>query len=209
MALAGSPQPASWRPFDEQPDGGVAQLRRSQSIAFKEEDMTIRKQVRADAEPGSASTDPAAVARRSAEAWLDSNAELLQEVDTMTHEWARRRRETIDAVRQSLEDVRDSRELTDLLRIQQEWFTGSLRRIASDLDAWLTLVERMWRRTMLRFPDLGQSAENVQRSGDVVASASGEAALLSTAGSKPRGRPRGRPRKSEQAETVRWAETIR
>lgn len=151
--------------------------------------MANGKRARADAEARRASADLAPAVTRSAGAWLDSQADLLHEVDAMTQAWVQRRREAIDAVRQSIEDMRNSRELADMLRIQQEWLTGSLRRVASDLEAWATLAGTMWQRTMLRFTEAGQStAEEVRRPNDSVASGSGEAPTLSTAGSKPRGR---------------------
>lgn len=172
--------------------------------------MAARKHARADAEAGPASTDLASAATRSAEAWLDGNAELLREVDTMTREWVERRRETIDAARQSVNEMQKSRELADLLRIQQEWFTGSLRRVASDLDACVALAGLMWTRIMLHFTGAAQSSvEDVRRAGGPVVSASENASMLSTAGSKPRGHLRGRPRKPEDAAAGRWAETVR
>jgi hypothetical protein len=162
-------------------------VRRSHSIAFKEEDMARRKRARADAEAGSASTNLASAVTQSAGAWLEGQAELLHEVNAMTQAWLQRRRETIAEMRQSIEEMRNSRELADLLRIQQEWLTGSLRRVASDFEAWATLGSNMWQRSMLRFTEAGQSAaHDVRRTSDSAVSGSSEA-MLSTAGSKPRG----------------------
>jgi len=172
--------------------------------------MATRKHAGGDAEIGQASTDLAPAATQSAEAWLDSHAELLHEVDAMTQAWVQRRRETIDAVRHSMEEMRKSRELADLLRIQQEWVSGSLRRVASDLEALTALAGTMWRRTMLRFTESGQrTATKMQSASEPILSGSGEAPMLSTAGSKPRGRARGRPRKPQEADTVDWADAVR
>jgi hypothetical protein len=172
--------------------------------------MTTRKHARVDAEAAPASTDLASAARREAEAWLDSNAELLREVDVMTRDWVERRRESVDAARQSMEELRTSREITDLMRIQQEWLTGSLRRVASDLDACIALAGLVWQQVIRRLSGAAQSAvADVRSGGDALVGASGDPSMLSTAGEKPRGHLRGRPPKAQDADASRWAETVR
>jgi hypothetical protein len=165
----------------------AAHPRRSQPIAFKEEEMANGKRTRADAETGQTGADPASAMTRSAEAWLESQADLLHEVDALTHAWVQRRRETIEEMRQSIEEMRNSREPTDMLRIQQEWLTGSLRRVASDRHGprWQELCGR--RLCCGSLKRVGAVRRRRSASGSN-ASGSGEASVLSTAGSKPRGR---------------------
>jgi hypothetical protein len=140
-------------------------------------------------------TDLASTVSRGAEAWRDGHADLLHEVDTMTQAWIEQRREMIDFMWQSMEDMRNSRRAADIFRIQQEWFGDFLRQIAADLEAWGALTGNMWRRTMLRFPEARQSPEDdAQPTREPVASDSGEPSMLSAAGSKPRGPPRDTPR---------------
>jgi hypothetical protein len=167
----------------------AAHPRRSQPIAFKEEEMAHGKRARADAETERSSTNLAPAVTRAAEVWLDSQAGLIHEVDAVTQGWVQRRREMIAALQQSIEDLRNSRQPVDLLRIQQEWFTGSLRCVAADLEAWTTLGRTIWQGTMVGLTEAGQSAaEEVRRAGDSIANDAAEAPMLSTAGSKPRGR---------------------
>jgi hypothetical protein len=158
-------------------------------MAIKEEEMANGKRARGDANAARARADPAPAATRRAGAWFDSQADMLHEVDAVTQAWVQRRREMIEALQQSIAEMRNSHELADMLRIQQAWFIGSLRRVASDLEAWAGLAGTMWQRTVLRFTEAGRStAEDVGRAGDSIASGSREAQVLSTAGSKPRGR---------------------
>jgi hypothetical protein len=46
-----------------------------------------------------------------------------------------RRRDALDAARQSIAELQESRDVTDLLRVQQEWLAGSLHRVTSDLES--------------------------------------------------------------------------
>ena len=145
--------------------------------------------------------DMASAATWGAEVWLDSQADLLHEVDSITQGWLERRRETIDAMWQSMEEMRNSNP-TEILRIQQEWITTSLRRVVSDLEAWIALAATTWRRTMLRFEEGENTRKQVEPADESIVD-SGEVPMLSTAGSKPRGRPRGRPRVEIKATTAR------
>jgi len=132
------------------------------------------------------SMDLATAVSRNAEAWLDGQSDLLHEVDTMTQGWLQRRRETIDAMWQSMEEMRKSNP-AEILRIQQEWLTGSLRGVVSDLEAWIAFAATTWRRTMLRFEEAEAPARDVEHASESIVD-SGEVPMLSTAGSKPRGR---------------------
>lgn len=138
------------------------------------------------------SMDLATAVSRNAEAWLDGQSDLLHEVDTMTQGWLQRRRETIDAMWQSMEEMRKSNP-AEILRIQQEWLTSSLRGVVSDLEAWIAFAATTWRRTMLRFEEAEAPARDVEHASESIVD-SGEVPMLSTAGSKPRGRARRAPR---------------
>jgi len=92
----------------------------------------------------------------------------------------------IDAVRQSIEKMHNCHGPADLLQIQQEWFTGCLRRVAPDLEAGVGLTITMWQRTVSEFTEASQNnAAQGQRPSGSIASDARETPMLSTAGSKP------------------------
>jgi hypothetical protein len=115
----------------------------------------------------------------SGDAWIERQAELLEHVDQLSKRWLQNRREAIDATRQSFAEVQRARDLTDLMRVQQEWFSGSLQRFASDFEALTSISLSYSRRSMMWLGETAQAAqESVQH---------GEQVTLSTAGAKPSG----------------------
>ena len=66
------------------------------------------------------------------EAWIEGQARLLERFDEIARGWTQRRREALEATRHSLEEMRGCRDVADLLRIQQDWVSGSMQRLASD-----------------------------------------------------------------------------
>ncbi|HEV2546936.1 MAG TPA: phasin family protein [Stellaceae bacterium] len=69
---------------------------------------------------------------RGQDLWVESQAKAFDRFDEVARRWLDRRREALDATRQSLEEMRDSSDLGELMRIQQEWVVGSMRRITAD-----------------------------------------------------------------------------
>lgn len=111
------------------------------------------------------------------EALIDTQAELLERFGEISRGWMERRREALEATRHSFEEMRACRNVTDLLRIQQDWVSGSLQRVASDFEAMTAMFLSYSRRAMMRF---GETARSL---GEDARSASESA--LSTAGAKP------------------------
>lgn len=66
--------------------------------------------------------------------WFSNHAILLHRVAEITDGWLERRREDIDAARQSMDEIEASKSWSETLRTQQKFFLGSLRRLASDLS---------------------------------------------------------------------------
>ena len=113
----------------------------------------------------------------SGDAWIEGQAELLEHVDQMSKRWLQNRREAIDATRQSFDDMQRARDLSDVMRVQQEWFSGSLQRLASDFEALTSISLSYSRRAMMWLGETAQAGqESVPR---------GEQVTLSTAGAKP------------------------
>jgi len=115
----------------------------------------------------------------SGEAWIEGQAELLEHVDQMSKRWLQNRREAVEATRQSIAEMQRARDVADVMRVQQEWFSGSLQRLSSDFEAFTTISLSYSRRAMMWLGETVRAAqESVPR---------GEQVTLSTAGAKPRG----------------------
>jgi Phasin protein len=71
-------------------------------------------------------------ALRGPDLWVESQAKAFDRFDEVARRWLDRRREALDATRQSFEEMRDSSDFGELMRIQQEWVLGSMRRLTAD-----------------------------------------------------------------------------
>jgi hypothetical protein len=120
----------------------------------------------------------AAAASRPTDLWIESQAAFFEHFEEMARRWLDRRREALDATRQSIDDMRRSSDLSDVFRIQQEWISGSMRRLAADLSelsgAALTL-------THTATHQLGRGVEGAVHDTEQMSRD-----MLSAAGSKPR-----------------------
>ncbi len=81
-------------------------------------------------------SEAAAAVARQAETWASAQCELLSGVEAMWIGWMQRRREALDASTRSLTQICESRDLGDILQIQQQWFADTVQRTASDLSAF-------------------------------------------------------------------------
>src|SRR5215469_7188487 len=64
--------------------------------------------------------------------WIETQANAFKRFDEVAQRWLDRRREALDATRQSLEEMRGSSDLGECMRIQSEWVLGSMRRLTAD-----------------------------------------------------------------------------
>src|SRR5882762_6646931 len=67
--------------------------------------------------------------------WFRTHAELLANVDALTHAWLTRRREGSDAMREAIQQMTECQDPAEMLAIQQEWLSGVLRRTSEDIAA--------------------------------------------------------------------------
>lgn len=74
------------------------------------------------------------------EAFLNAQADLMKGVETAMTEWLHRRQEGIEEAYRLIARVRDSRDVTDILKAQQEWAAGALQRLAADVTTYPTLL---------------------------------------------------------------------
>jgi hypothetical protein len=74
------------------------------------------------------------------EAFLDAQADLLKGVENATNAWLHRRQEAIADAYRLLVRMRDSRDVLDIWKAQQDWATGALQRLAADMSSYPTLL---------------------------------------------------------------------
>jgi hypothetical protein len=111
------------------------------------------------------------------DAWMEGQAELLEQVDQMSQRWIQSQREAIEAARQSIAEMQRARDLTDIMRVQQEWLAGTWQRLTADFQALTSLALQYQRRSMMWTGEAAETAgEHLRR---------GEHAVLSAAGAKP------------------------
>jgi phasin protein len=67
--------------------------------------------------------------------WFTSHAQLLANVDALTHAWLNRRREGVNAMREAIQQMTECQDPAEMLQIQQEWLSGAVRRTADDIAA--------------------------------------------------------------------------
>ena len=114
---------------------------------------------------------------RASDLWVESQAKAFERFDEVARRWLDRRREALDATRQSLEEMRDSSDVGELMRIQQDWVFGSVRRLTADFGDLSGIAFNLAQGAttqMVRATEL--TKQNMAESGRE----------LATAGSKPR-----------------------
>src|SRR5712692_164542 len=67
--------------------------------------------------------------------WFATHAELLTNVDALTHAWLHRRREGVEAMREAIQQMTECSDPAEMLRVQQEWLSGAFRRANEDITA--------------------------------------------------------------------------
>ena len=87
-----------------------------------------------------------------------TQAELLTDVDALTHAWLDRRREGVEAMRQALLQLTGCHDAGEMLHIHQEWLSGVFHRAAEDIAAFNTGI---WSMTKKATTDLERAAREV------------------------------------------------
>jgi hypothetical protein len=116
-------------------------------------------------------------ATRASDLWLESQARIFEEFDEVVRRWLDRRREALEAARQSFEEFRNDHSIGGLMRIQQDWVIGSMNRVAADIAELSGAVLNIAQATASR---IGRAREEATRE----LGQTGEE-LMSAAGSKP------------------------
>src|SRR5471030_642237 len=72
--------------------------------------------------------------------WFATHAEMLANVDALTHAWLSRRREGVNSMREAIQQMTESRDPADMLRIQQQWLSDAFRRATEDVTRFTTAL---------------------------------------------------------------------
>jgi hypothetical protein len=115
---------------------------------------------------------------RNANLWFKTHAELLANIDALTHAWLTRRREGIDAMREAIQQMTECQDAAEMLGIQQEWLSGALRRTSEDISSLNDGIASMTQKATAEFEQAArEAAEPLLPAG---------ADMLKAAGDKPR-----------------------
>jgi hypothetical protein len=109
--------------------------------------------------------------------WFATHAELLANVDALTHAWLNRRREGVDSMREAIQQMTECRDPAEMLSIQQDWLSGAFRRASEDVAM---LNDRIASMTQKATTDFEKAARKVAEPLHAV----GEE-MLKAAGDKP------------------------
>jgi hypothetical protein len=100
----------------------------------------------------------AGIFARNADQWFATQAALLADVDALTHAWLHRRRETVDATQQAIQQMTGCQHPGEILHIQQEWLSGVFRRATEDIAAFNASISSIAQRATT---DLEKAAREI------------------------------------------------
>jgi Phasin protein len=90
--------------------------------------------------------------------WFATHAELLANVDALTHAWLSRRREGIDAMREAIQQMTECQDPAEMLRIQQSWLAGAFNRASQDVAALNDGIASMTEKATVDFEKAARKA---------------------------------------------------
>jgi hypothetical protein len=136
------------------------------SATSGEEKMAQAERPQARQEASAMATDATGMTRdlassavAASDAWMQEQAELLENVEQVTHSLLENRRLSIAATRQALAQLQQCRDITDFLRVQNEWLADARQRSAYDLDTVTSMAFGYSRRAMMWLGELMQSSQ--------------------------------------------------
>jgi hypothetical protein len=90
---------------------------------------------------------------------LDLQANYLRQLEDTAVELLEHRREACVAARHLVEQMRASRDPAEIMRAQQEWFSGVLSRAAADAATMQSAASRMFGDTMQAAPGMPRAGK--------------------------------------------------
>ena len=117
--------------------------------------------------------------------WFTTHAELLANVDALTHAWLNRRRDGVDSMREAIQHMTECRDPAEMLSIQQDWLSGALRRASEDVAMLNDGIASMTQKAATNFE------KTARKVAEPLHAVSEE--MLKAAGNKPHGGKSGGP----------------
>jgi hypothetical protein len=77
---------------------------------------------------------------RSADQWFATRAALLADVGALTHAWPHRRRGSVDATQQAIQQMAGCQNPGEMLHIHQKSLSGVFSRVTDDIAAFNTSI---------------------------------------------------------------------
>lgn len=93
-----------------------------------------------------------------ADLWFTTQAELLADVDALTHAWLNRRRKGVDAMRHAFAQMSRCQDPAEMLRVQHEWFSSALQRAMDDIAELNDSIASMTKRATGSFEAAARNA---------------------------------------------------
>ena len=98
--------------------------------------------------------------------WVETQAKAFDQIDEVARRWLDRRRDDLDHARRSFEAMRDADNLSDLMRIQQDWVLGAMRRGTADIAEFGGMALNLTQRTTSQIVRVGEeTADDMERAG--------------------------------------------
>jgi hypothetical protein len=95
---------------------------------------------------------------RSADQWFATQAALLADVDALTHAWLHRRRASVAATQQAIQQMAGCQNPGEMLHIHQQWLSGVFSRVTEDIAAFNTSISSIAQRATT---DLEKAAREI------------------------------------------------
>jgi len=125
--------------------------------------------------PFQLSNPVAEIFARSADQWFATQAALLADVDALTHAWLHRRRASVDATQQAIQQMAGCQNPGEMLHIHQEWLSGVFSRVTEDIAAFNTSISLIAQRATT---DLERAAREITEPIQVVGEEEPKAAAV-------------------------------
>jgi hypothetical protein len=143
----------------------------------KQEEMMPRKRNPEQEAAAGHEEQVVSAATRASDLWIETQTSIFEEFDEVARRWLDRRREALDATRQSFAEFRNDNSLGGVMRVQQEWVIASMNRLAADMAELSGAVLNIAQAMASRIGRIGEAAtRDVEQTGQE---------LMSGAGSKP------------------------
>jgi hypothetical protein len=113
---------------------------------------------------------------------LKAQADILSSVETTVTDWLHRRQEAVAETQNLVARLSTSSDPAELLKLQQEWVSGAIRRLSADAAAYQTATQQLVERARGWFPQATEIADNIAANTAAATRAAGKSLRVAKAG---------------------------